>query len=132
MFCPQCEAEYREGITECVDCEVPLVEGPLPGVEHPEPDMVEVLETSDPSLLPVVVSLLQSAGIEPDVQGDEVMGVLPVGEFGGAGWTSDGHGLRTVVRVPRARAAEALELLAGVEEESTEGDGAEAEEPSAG
>ncbi len=25
MFCPQCKAEYRQGITECADCQVPLV-----------------------------------------------------------------------------------------------------------
>lgn len=25
MICPQCKAEYRDGFTECVDCEVPLV-----------------------------------------------------------------------------------------------------------
>lgn len=26
MFCPQCKAEYREGFTRCVDCDVELVE----------------------------------------------------------------------------------------------------------
>ncbi len=25
MFCPECEAEYRPGFTECSDCQVPLV-----------------------------------------------------------------------------------------------------------
>jgi len=25
MICPQCKAEYRDGFTKCVDCEVPLV-----------------------------------------------------------------------------------------------------------
>jgi hypothetical protein len=25
MFCPNCKAEYREGFTECSDCQVPLV-----------------------------------------------------------------------------------------------------------
>jgi hypothetical protein len=30
MFCPVCGDEYREGFTRCADCDVPLVEGPLP------------------------------------------------------------------------------------------------------
>jgi hypothetical protein len=25
MFCPQCQAEYREGFAVCADCEIPLV-----------------------------------------------------------------------------------------------------------
>jgi hypothetical protein len=25
MFCPECQAEYREGFTACADCHVPLV-----------------------------------------------------------------------------------------------------------
>jgi hypothetical protein len=25
MFCPQCKAEYRQGVAECADCQVPLV-----------------------------------------------------------------------------------------------------------
>ena len=32
MFCPVCRAEYREGFSECTDCDVGLVEelGPVP------------------------------------------------------------------------------------------------------
>jgi hypothetical protein len=36
MFCPSCQAEYREGFTECADCRVPLLHEPLappPGAE---------------------------------------------------------------------------------------------------
>lgn len=115
MFCPECGAEYQPGVTECADCEVPLVDQP-PVVPHPEPDLVEVTETSDPALLPVLVSVLESAGIEPVVEGDEVMGVLPVGHFGGGKWSAGGHGLKVVIRVPRERAEEARALLTEVEE----------------
>lgn len=123
MFCPECGAEYEAGVVECADCEQPLTDQPPAEPEHPEPDLVQVLETSDPALLPVVVSLLESAGIEPIVEGDEVMGVLPVGHFGGGKWSSDGRGLNVVLKVRRAQAAEAEALLADIEEGGDEGEG---------
>ena len=115
MFCPECGAEYEPGVAECADCEVALTAAPPPSPPHPEPDLVEVTETSDPALLPVLVSVLESAGIESVVEGDEVMGVLPVGHFGGGKWTSEGRGLNVVIRVPRERAEEARALLTQVE-----------------
>ncbi len=118
MICPQCGAEYRSGIVECSDCEVALVEPEEAPPLHPEPDLVEVFETSEPSVLPVVVSLLEAAGIEPVVEGDEVMGVLPVGQFGAGAWSSDGRGLSVIVKVPRERSEEARQLLSEVEEGS--------------
>lgn len=53
MFCPECECEYLEGVTECVDCRVRLVrtlpqpeeteETEIPGEEQPHNDvMVEI------------------------------------------------------------------------------------------
>jgi hypothetical protein len=29
MICPECKCEYLEGITECIDCKIPLVEESL-------------------------------------------------------------------------------------------------------
>lgn len=116
MFCPQCGAEYKEGVAECADCEVALVDQPPPPPEHPEPDLVGVFETSQPALLPVVVSMLEAAGIDPVVEGDEVMGMLPVGQFGAGAWSQGGRGLSVVVRVAGERAEEARALLADVEE----------------
>jgi hypothetical protein len=120
-FCPECGAEYRPGVAECADCEVPLTPEPPAEPEHPEPDLVVLTEISEPALLPVVVGLLQSAGIAPVVDGEEIMGLWPVGQPV-AGWTGWGRGLSAVVHVPANRVDEARALLAGVEEGS-EGEG---------
>lgn len=71
-------------------------------------DMVPVFQTADSALLPVIKSVLDSAGIPYVVQGDHAMGLLPLGPFG----TGVSKGLLgVIVHVPRARAEEAEELL---------------------
>jgi hypothetical protein len=58
MFCPVCGGEYREGFTTCADCEVLLVEGPLPPQvrrEDEEDDdlhrLVPVFASADPDVV---------------------------------------------------------------------------------
>ena len=113
MFCPQCRAEYREGITSCPECEVELVAEPPP---EEEPDLAPVFESAEVDLVPVVKSLLDSAGIPYMVQGDEALGLFPVGGAGAA-LSRKGRGLAATFHVPRARAAEAEELLANLRSE---------------
>jgi hypothetical protein len=83
MFCPECGAEYRPQFTECAECGVHLV-ATLPPEEAPTPDvkLVAVFETTDAALLPVVRSLLDSENVEYSVQGEEALGLLPVGAMG--------------------------------------------------
>jgi hypothetical protein len=47
MYCPQCRVEYREGFTECSDCNVPLVPVLPPEAPHSAIDLVEVFESTD-------------------------------------------------------------------------------------
>jgi hypothetical protein len=67
VYCPECRVEYREGSTECADCQIPLLAGtPPPEPESPfDPDMqlVVVLETCDALALGLAKGLLEEAGI---------------------------------------------------------------------
>ena len=71
-------------------------------------ELVSVLETTDIALLTVVKSLLESAGIPFIVQGDNALGLLPVGREGTrTGW----KGLAANVLVPRMYKEDAEALL---------------------
>lgn len=111
MYCPECRSEFRDEITTCPDCEISLV-AELPEMpEFSEEDLVSVLETANVAVLPVVKSLLRAAEIPFVVQGDEAMGVLPVGRVGLGGISSGGHGLSAGILVPKEREEEARALL---------------------
>lgn len=114
MFCPECGAEYREGFTECSDCGVALVDTKPAEAEHPEGPFVTVFESADASLLPVVESLLDSAGIPFLVQGGETSGGLfPLGSIGGG---PDERLLGAVIKVPEEHVEEAVALLVEADE----------------
>lgn len=71
-------------------------------------DMVRVFQTADSTLLPIIKSLLDGAGIPHVVQGDHALGLLPLGPFG----TGVTRGLLgAIVLVPREHAAAAREIL---------------------
>jgi uncharacterized OB-fold protein len=79
MVCPECGAEYIEGIHVCPDCRVPLVPE-LP--ETPQPEYVEyvtVMKTGNPILLAMVKSILASAGIRHFVKGEVLQDLFRVG-----------------------------------------------------
>ena len=111
MFCPECRAEFRDEIVVCPDCEVSLVSELPAAPEFAGDDLVLIRETADVAVLPVIKSLLRAAEIPFIVQGDEAMGVLPVGKIGLGGMTSRGHGLSAGILVPKDREEEARALL---------------------
>ena len=77
MFCPECRTEYREGYTQCSDCQVPLIQD-LPSEPEPQPHMtlVTVLETVDRNLLIVAKSVLDDAEMDYVVEGDSITAPL--------------------------------------------------------
>jgi hypothetical protein len=108
MFCRRCETDYGVGAVACPRCGGRLQEG-TPGAARGEAaDPVPVFETADSALLPVLKSVLDGAGLPYVVQGDQIMGLLPLGPFGIGVRKSV---LGAVILVPRDRVAEARAVL---------------------
>jgi hypothetical protein len=63
MFCPQCKAEFKKGITRCPDCDVALVEQLVPDAEYELGDFVTIYQTSNPGMLSIAKSILDNADI---------------------------------------------------------------------
>ncbi len=88
MTCPECGGEYRDGFTQCADCDgplVPMAPPELAAVEEPLTDhgLVSVLETGDPAEMAFVESLLLETGISYTKQGDRVQDLFGIGRLGG-------------------------------------------------
>lgn len=79
MFCPECKAEYVDGITHCADCHVPLV-WELP--TEPEEEQGEYIEwtplvsTVSQADMALVKSILESEDIQYWIQGEH-RGMMP-------------------------------------------------------
>lgn len=84
MICPNCNTEYREGFTQCADCDVALVEGEQPEVEEGEPELelVKVYEGGNPAVLTLVESLLRDGEIEFLTRGMALQDLFALGRFG--------------------------------------------------
>lgn len=78
MFCPNCGAEYRAGITVCADCNIPLVPDPPPPFEE-ESVLTTVLETGDLAVVALAKSMLDEAGIKYVAKGELPLEQLAVG-----------------------------------------------------
>lgn len=85
MFCPQCESEYVDGVAECPECEVALVEL-LPNAAVPKRDALTAepalaFSSYDAGLVAIAKSILASSGIEYGVIGEEVQDLFGYGRF---------------------------------------------------
>jgi hypothetical protein len=81
MFCPNCKLEYREGFTECSDCQVPLVrnlaEARASNAESQDSEAVELLWTgTDSNASSAIANALDAAKISYHTTTREV-GPLP-------------------------------------------------------
>jgi hypothetical protein len=114
MKCPQCQHENPGDRTTCMECGAALVASD----ERAEPDakLVQVFETGDATLIPIVRSMLDEEGIEHLVQGEGVQELVGLGRVGGGNIAAGP--VRLFVREDDApRASELLAHLAAGEVE---------------
>jgi hypothetical protein len=76
MFCPSCKCEYLAGVTQCSDCDVPLVDALEAPTATPPGDggIVSIWYGDDPRAFAQVKEALDKAGIR-------FMGPVPTGYF---------------------------------------------------
>ena len=108
MFCPTCRSRFEDGVERCPDCGGPLLASPPVDPSAGPVALAPLLSTADIGFLPVVKSLLDAVEIPYVIQGEEALGLLPVGAF--AGGVSPGA-LHATVHVPEDRLEEARALL---------------------
>ena len=76
MYCPRCRVEYREGFTQCSDCDVKLVND-LPPELAPEYENLVMVFVGDSNSAAAARARVEGAGIESWIKGEEVHGVFP-------------------------------------------------------
>lgn len=132
MYCPNRDcshrletgnaAEFRDGIAACADCGAALVETRAQadgvdtagaGEEAEAGDLERLTAVTEPAFGALVRAVLDEAGIRYSMRGEGVQDLFTVGRIG------TGYNLITgpgTLFVERARAAEARELLAALED----------------
>lgn len=99
MFCPQCQSEYVEGITECTECQVSLVEAlPEDDVEYRPFVTVQTYHSRQDAELGK--SFLEDRGIDAVLETDDAGGASP-----GLAFT---QGVRLLVKTEDVQKAEEL------------------------
>ncbi len=83
MFCPKCKAEFRDGFTECSDCNTMLInelpDEPEQSIEQEYIDFKELLTTNDQGEIALFKSMFENENITYLVQGDHISTTLAHG-----------------------------------------------------
>jgi len=83
MYCPKCGAEYIEGIKECADCKVGLVDKlkPKPALKSESDEYISVLSAANFPQFLVAESILRSAGITFYSSGERLQSLFGCGSM---------------------------------------------------
>lgn len=77
MFCPSCQAEYREGFTECSDCGAALVaQLDASGPEEIVEGLTALVETTSSTELGEIVDRLEKAGVPYVIEAGTALALL--------------------------------------------------------
>lgn len=73
MFCPKCKSEFVDGIKECPDCMLGLIEELTPDPKPVKPEFLdysEILANPSPADVAILKLILDSKGIDFFIQGE--------------------------------------------------------------
>ena len=76
MYCPKCRSEFTEGVNECSDCHVGLVDTLPPDPALEDIELVTVFATGDETIAGLAESLLAGAGIDYVSKGEGAHGLF--------------------------------------------------------